>query len=203
MGKVRNFSKERKDLQKQGLAPDWLTSQGYQLLATKYLNGESKSPKDQYDRIAKTLAQYAPNEEPDWWGNVDYWKGKSWEEAFFSILWDAYLSPSTPVLTNTGTNYGQSVSCSGSYVGDSVYEFYETRLQNAILSKEGFGTSAYLGDIRPRGSAMKAGEASGAQPVAEMFVDDSKKISQGSARRGAVAWYYLIMGVTLMNLYII
>ena len=194
MGKVRNFSKERKDLQKQGLAPEWLTSQGYQLLATKYLNGDSKSPKDQYNRIAKTLAQYAPNEKPDWWDNVGYWKGKSWEEAFFSILWDAYLSPSTPVLTNTGTNYGQSVSCSGSYVGDSVYEFYETRLQNAILSKEGFGTSAYLGDIRPRGSAMKAGEASGAQPVAEMFVDDSKKISQGSARRGAVAWYYPIDG---------
>ena len=192
--KVRNFSKERKELQKQGLAPNWLTTQGYQLLATKYLNEGSKSPADQYRRIAKTLAQYVGNNYPEWWNEIEYWKGKSWEDAFYSILWDGYLSPSTPVLSNTGTNLGQSVSCSGTYVGDSVYDFYESRLQNALLSKEGFGTSTYLGDIRPRGSAMKGGEASGAQPVAEMFVDDSKKISQGSTRRGATAWYYPIDG---------
>lgn len=192
--KVRNFSKERKELQKQGLAPKWLTTQGYQLLATKYLNEGSKSPADQYRRIAKTLAQYVGDNYPEWWNEIEYWKGKSWEDAFYSILWDGYLSPSTPVLSNTGTNLGQSVSCSGTYVGDSVYDFYESRLQNALLSKEGFGTSTYLGDIRPRGSAMKGGEASGAQPVAEMFVDDSKKISQGSTRRGATAWYYPIDG---------
>lgn len=192
--KVRNFSKERKELQKQGLAPNWLTTQGYQLLATKYLNEGSKSPADQYRRIAKTLAQYVGDNYPEWWNEIEYWKGKSWEDAFYSILWDGYLSPSTPVLSNTGTNLGQSVSCSGTYVGDSVYDFYESRLQNALLSKEGFGTSTYLGDIRPRGSAMKGGEASGAQPVAEMFVDDSKKISQGSTRRGATAWYYPIDG---------
>lgn len=192
--KVRNFGKERKELQKQGLAPNWLTTQGYQLLATKYLNEGSKSPADQYRRIAKTLAQYVGDNYPEWWNEIEYWKGKSWEDAFYSILWDGYLSPSTPVLSNTGTNLGQSVSCSGTYVGDSVYDFYESRLQNALLSKEGFGTSTYLGDIRPRGSAMKGGEASGAQPVAEMFVDDSKKISQGSTRRGATAWYYPIDG---------
>lgn len=192
--KVRNFSKERKELQKQGLAPKWLTTQGYQLLSTKYLNEGSKSPADQYRRIAKTLAQYVGDNYPEWWNEIEYWKGKSWEDAFYSILWDGYLSPSTPVLSNTGTDLGQSVSCSGTYVGDSVYDFYESRLQNALLSKEGFGTSTYLGDIRPRGSAMKGGEASGAQPVAEMFVDDSKKISQGSARRGATAWYYPIDG---------
>ena len=192
--KVRNFSKERKELQKQGLAPNWLTTQGYQLLATKYLNEGSKSPADQYRRIAKTLSQYVGDNYPEWWDEIEYWKGKRWEDAFYSILWDGYLSPSTPVLSNTGTNLGQSVSCSGTYVGDSVYDFYESRLQNALLSKEGFGTSTYLGDIRPRGSAMKGGEASGAQPVAEMFVDDSKKISQGSTRRGATAWYYPIDG---------
>jgi len=192
--RVRNFSKERKELQKQGLAPNWLTTQGYQLLATKYLNEGSKSPADQYRRIAKTLSQYVGDNYPEWWDEIEYWKGKSWEDAFYSILWDGYLSPSTPVLSNTGTDLGQSVSCSGTYVGDSVYDFYESRLQNALLSKEGFGTSTYLGDIRPRGSAMKGGEASGAQPVAEMFVDDSKKISQGSTRRGATAWYYPIDG---------
>lgn len=194
MSKVRNFSKERKQLQKDGLAPAWMTTMGWQLFATKYLNGECKTPRDQYGRIARTLAQYAPTEYPDWWETIEYWKGKTWEEAFFALMWDGFLSPSTPLLTNTGTDFGMSVSCSGAYVDDSVAGFYETRKDNALLTKEGFGTSVYLGDIRPRGAKMKNGEATGAQPVAEMFVDDSMKISQGSARRGAQAWYYPIDG---------
>lgn len=191
---VRNYSKERKDLQKQGLAPEWMTTMGWQLFAEKYLNGDSKNPKDQYQRIAKTLAQYAPEEYPEFWNSVDYWKGKTWEDAFFSVLWDGFISASTPLLTNTGTDFGMSVSCSGAYVGNSVYDFYDTRKANALLTKEGFGTSVYLGDIQPRGSVIPNGQANGAQPVAEMFVDDALKISQGSARRGASAWYYPVDG---------
>ena len=190
----RDFSKERKDLQEKGLAPKWFTTMGWQLFSQKYLNGDSKTPKDQYQRIAKTLAKQAPTEYPEWWFENKYFAGKTWEEAFFNIMWDGFLSPSTPLLTNTGTDYGMSVSCSGGYVEDSVLGFYDTRRQNAILTKEGFGTSVYLGDIRPRGSKMKNGEASGAQPVAKMFVTDSMDISQGSARRGATSWYYDIDG---------
>ena len=191
---VRNYSKERKDLQTQGLAPDWMTTMGWQLFSEKYLNGDSKNPKDQYKRIAKTLAQYAPEEYPEFWNGVDYWNGKTWEDAFFSVLWDGFISASTPLLTNTGTDFGMSVSCSGAYVGNSVYDFYDTRKANALLTKEGFGTSVYLGDIQPRGSVIPNGQANGAQPVAEMFVDDALKISQGSARRGASAWYYPVDG---------
>ena len=190
----RDFSSERKELQKEGLAPKWFTTMGWQLFSQKYLNGDSKTPKDQYQRIAKTLAKKAPKEYPDWWDSNEYFAGKNWEQAFFDIMWDGFLSPSTPLLTNTGTDYGMSVSCSGAYVPDSVLGFYNTRKQNALLTKEGFGTSAYIGDVRPRGSKMKNGEASGAQPVARMFVTDSMDISQGSARRGATAWYYPIDG---------
>ena len=194
MSKQRNYSKERKELQKQGLAPQWMTTMGWQLFSQKYLNGDCKNPKEQYQRIAKTLAKHAPKEYPEFWDKIDYWKGKTWEQAFFDVLFDGFISASTPMLTNTGTDYGMSVSCSGSYVGDSIEEFYETRKQNALLTKEGFGTAVYLGDVRPRGSKMKNGEANGSQPVAEMFVDDAMKVSQGSARRGASAWYYPIDG---------
>ena len=194
MSKVRNYSLERKKMQKEGVCPDWMTTMGWQLFSEKYLNGDSKNPKDQYERIAKTLAEYAPKDYPDFWNTSEYWKGKTWEDAFFSVLWDGYISASTPLLTNTGTDYGMSVSCSGSYVGNSVYDFYDTRKANAMLTKEGFGTSVYLGDIQPRGSKIPNGQANGAQPVAEMFVDDALKISQGSMRRGASAWYYPIDG---------
>lgn len=194
MSKQRNYSKERKELQKQGLAPQWMTTMGWQLFSQKYLNGDCKNPKEQYQRIAKTLAKHAPKEYPEFWDKIDYWKCKTWEQAFFDTLYDGFISASTPMLTNTGTDYGMPVSCSGSYVGDSIEEFYETRKQNALLTKEGFGTAVYLGDIRYRGSKMKNGEANGSQPVAEMFVDDAMKVSQGSARRGASAWYYPIDG---------
>ena len=106
MSKVRDFSKERKDLQKSGVLPDWMTTQGWQLFSTKYMNGESKSLKDQHKRIAKTLASYIKDVYPDWWDDNEYFKGKTWEEAFFSVMFDGFISPSTPVLTNTGTNFG-------------------------------------------------------------------------------------------------
>ena len=194
MSKQRNFSKERKLMQAEGNCPQWMTTMGWQLFSQKYLNGDCKNPKEQYQRIAKTLAKHAPKEYPEFWDKIDYWKCKTWEQAFFDTLYDGFISASTPMLTNTGTDYGMSVSCSGSYVGDSIEEFYETRKQNALLTKEGFGTAVYLGDIRHRGSKMKNGEANGSQPVAEMFVDDAMKVSQGSARRGASAWYYPIDG---------
>lgn len=194
MSKVRNYSKERKEMQNNGTCPSWMTTMGWQLFSEKYLNGDSKTPYDQYKRISNTLAQYAPKEVPEFWGNTDYWNGKTWEEAFFSVLWDGFISASTPLLTNTGTDYGMSVSCSGAYVGNSIYDFYDTRKANALLTKEGFGTSVYLGDIQPRGTEIPNGQANGAQPVAEMFVDDCMKVSQGSNRRGAGAWYYPIAG---------
>ena len=83
MSKQRNYSKERKELQKQGLTPQWMTTMGWQLFSQKYLNGDCKNPKEQYQRIAKTLAKHAPKEYPEFWNKIDYWKGKTWEQAFF------------------------------------------------------------------------------------------------------------------------
>jgi ribonucleotide reductase alpha subunit len=59
-----------------------------------------------------------------------------------------------------------------------------------MLSKFGFGTSGYLGDIRGRGSKISVGgKASGILPVLQDFVTMSSKVSQGSQRRGAWAGY--------------
>ena len=56
MSKQRNFGKERKQMQEEGTCPHWMTTMGWQLFSEKYLNGDCKTPKDQYTRIAKTLA---------------------------------------------------------------------------------------------------------------------------------------------------
>ena len=53
--------------------------------------------------------------------------------------------------------------------------------ENAILSKLGFGTSSYLGDIRPRGSVISSGGiADGVVPVIDTAIDVMTRISQGS-----------------------
>jgi ribonucleoside-diphosphate reductase alpha chain len=72
-----------------------------------------------------------------------------------------------------------------------VYGFYEAQKEAAILSKNGFGTSGYLGSIRPRGAPITGvkGGASGVLPVFKDFVQMSRDISQGSQRRGAWAGY--------------
>lgn len=186
------LSRERKEGQAAGKYPEWFTTGGYQMFKESYEYG-ADGYKEQTQRIARTLAKYAPrflDSNDEMFGRITKNHGSTWEECFNSIMWKGDFAPSTPVLGNTGTDRGCSVSCSGQYVGDSVDDFYSNLKEAALLSKQGFGTSAYLGDIRPRGSPIKAGgKATGSKPVLEDFQTMSSKVSQGGLRRGAVACY--------------
>lgn len=175
------LSEERKKLQEEGKLPEWYSTGGYQLFKSKYLYN-APHWKAQIQRICKTAAKHTTD--PGYW-----------EPKFFELFWKGWLSPSTPVLSNMGTDRGLPVSCSGCYVEDSVAGFYETATEIAVLSKNGFGTSAYVGDIRPRGSKLHGGgKASGVLPVIKMLSQVCEDISQGSSRRGSGAWYYEIEG---------
>lgn len=180
---IEKLSKERKELQAQGELPDWLTTQAWQLLKDKYL-WNTTSLKETFRRIARTLAKHAKTK-PEWWSATD-----TWEDKFYEVLWKGHLAASTPVLSNTGTTKGCPVSCSGNYIQDSIHGFYDARKEVAILTKNGFGTSSYLGDIRPRGSKISSGgKASGVLPVFKGFVQDMRDVAQGTSRRGAWAGY--------------
>lgn len=171
------LKEERTKLQKEGLVPSWMTTDGWGLFKSKYSVEGEKGFKGRAETIAKTLAKHSPDPE-------------LYEDKFFNLIWKGWLSCSTPVLSNTGTNRGLVVSCSGQYIDDSINGFYSNLRESAILSQEGFGTSGYLGDIRPRGSAIsRGGKASGVLPVFEDFVTMSMKVSQASNRRGAFAGY--------------
>jgi len=176
MNMYDDLSEERKGLQEKGLLPTWYTTSGYQLLKKKYLS-EGETPLDRYMSVAKTAASYTDDIE-------------KWTTKFFDVMWKGWLSPATPVLSNMGNDRGCSVSCSGTYVGDNVYSFYDTLKENAILSQNGFGTSAYLGDVRPRGSSFRSdGKASGVLPVIKDYIKMAQNISQGSNRRGSIGLY--------------
>lgn len=180
MSIYEQLSAERKALQEAGLVPEWYTTPGFQMFKDKYeyaTNG--RSVRGQFERIADTAAAHLP---------VDLQaNGRQW---FFDLLWNGWLSPSTPVLANMGTNRGLPVSCSGGYVEDSIHGFYTHRLEAAMLTKNGFGTSGYLGDIRPRGASISSGgKASGVLDVYTGLIDDMRKVAQGTTRRGAYAGY--------------
>lgn len=176
MSIYNKLSEERKKLQEEGLAPEWYTTPGWQLFKEKYLY-QANNPKEQYERIAATLAVHTPDPH-------------EWKEKFFNLLWKGWLSPSTPVLANVGTTRGLPVSCAGSYLEDSIDSIYKGLHETAALTKAGFGTASYLGDIRCRGSEISVGgKSSGVLPVLESYRQAMQYVAQGTSRRGSWAGY--------------
>lgn len=176
--KFEQLSLERKKLQKKGHLPEWYTTQGYQMFKEKYAYPGEDAVYGRHKKVAKTLAKHMKGREEEW------------ENKFFSELWDGILSPSSPALGNTGTDRGMMVACSGQLVGDSVEQFYESLKETALLSKQGFGTSANFSHIRPRGTKISTGgKANGAVDVIDSFFEAVAKISQGGSRRGSIGAY--------------
>lgn len=172
----RVLSEERKKLQEDGLMPAHWSTGSWQLFKNKYLY-QATNPKEQYQRIAATLAAHTPDP-------------SEWKEKFFDIMWKGWLSPSTPILANTGTNRGLPVSCAGSYIPDSIDGIYKAKHETAMLTKMGFGTAGYLGDVRARGESISVGGTStGVMQVIEGFQRDMEYVAQGTARRGSWAGY--------------
>lgn len=176
MSMYESISAERKLMQEDGRLPEWFTTAGWQLFKEKYLF-QANGLDETYRRIADTAASHTDSP-------------KSWSDRFYNIMWKGWLACSTPVLANMGTGRALPVSCSGNYIDDSIDGFYSGRHEVAMLTKNGFGTSSYLGDIRPRGSVIsKGGKASGVLPVFKGFVQDMRDVAQGTSRRGAWAGY--------------
>lgn len=170
-------SARRKEMVQSGEVPDWYTTQGLLMFERKYAY-KGETVRGAFERIANNMANhYSPNPELA-------------REKFFRLLWTGNLGPSTPVMSNSGTDRGLTVSCAGSYFPDSIYGFYSSHLENAMLSKHGFGTSSFMGDIRERGAEISTGgNASGSVEVFEDAIRVSSSVSQGGVRRGQWAGY--------------
>ena len=170
------LSAERKAGQAAGEIPDWYTTGGWQMVKNKYLL-PGETVKGMYQRVARAAARHTKDPQ-------------TWEPRFFNVIWRGWLSPATPILVNMGTNRGTPVSCSGAEIQDNVRDFYMTQAETAALTQNGFGTSADLSQIRPRGAPIsRGGRASGVLPVIKDYVQLSRDVSQGNNRRGAWAGY--------------
>ena len=185
---TRDYSELRKLMQAEGEAPMWFTTGGAQLFFEKYSwNGETV--KSRLKAIAKDLARKAPKVYPSWW-NVDaYCAGKTWEGVFFQVMWDGYISCSTPLLANGGLpERGTTVSCAGAYVGDDLYSRYDVVTESAILTKHSHGTSCSVDDWAHKGKPLhRGGFGGGVMPVIRDLITCMDEVVQGS-RRGSLSY---------------
>lgn len=184
MNLYEKLSSERKEAQRRGEAPSWMTTGGYQMYKEKLA----------YKDECFTLALLRVSREAAKWAvhlDAACRSEQELQQRFYEMMWKNWLVPSTPVLANMGTERGLPVSCSGSYIEDSIDSFYSAFHEAAMLTKTGHGCSCYLGNIRPRGESYgdNEGIADGVLPVIQQMLQTVSSVSQGSTRRGATAFY--------------
>ncbi|TDO29397.1 ribonucleoside-diphosphate reductase alpha chain [Sediminibacterium goheungense] len=153
----------------------WKNEESEQILNRGYLlKGETID--GAIDRICKAAAQrlYKPE----------------LTDAFREMIERGWMSLSSPIWANMGTERGLPISCFNVHIPDNI-EGITHKLGEVIMqTKIGGGTSAYFGDLRGRGSAVTDnGKSSGAVSFMRLFDTAMDTISQGGVRRGAFAAY--------------
>ncbi|HLV46021.1 MAG TPA: ribonucleoside-diphosphate reductase subunit alpha [Flavobacterium sp.] len=153
----------------------WLNEESEQILNRGYLL-KGETPQKAIERVAHAAARrlYKPE----------------LAEAFIEMIEKGWMSLSSPIWANMGTERGLPISCFNVYVPDQI-EGITHKLGEVIMqTKIGGGTSGYFGELRERGSAVTDnGKSSGAVSFMKLFDTAMDTISQGGVRRGAFAAY--------------
>ena len=112
------------------------------------------------------------------------------KEAFQEMIERGWMSLSSPIWANMGTERGLPISCFNVHVPDSIEDITHKLGEVIMQTKIGGGTSGYFGALRERGSAVSDnGKSSGAVSFMKLFDTAMDTISQGGVRRGAFAAY--------------
>ncbi|HUH52325.1 MAG TPA: ribonucleoside-diphosphate reductase subunit alpha [Flavobacterium sp.] len=153
----------------------WKNAESEQILNRGYLL-KGETVEGAIDRITSAAAQrlYKPE----------------LKEAFQEMIERGWMSLSSPIWANMGTERGLPISCFNVHVPDSIEDITHKLGEVIMQTKIGGGTSGYFGDLRERGSAVSDnGKSSGAVSFMKLFDTAMDTISQGGVRRGAFAAY--------------
>ncbi|MEY9138610.1 ribonucleoside-diphosphate reductase alpha chain [Bradyrhizobium diazoefficiens] len=111
-------------------------------------------------------------------------------DKFEDYMHKGYISLSSPVWSNFGTDRGLPISCNNSYFEDTTESILLKTAEIGMQTKFGAGTSAFLGALRHRGAPIRGGGASfGPVHFMEMLETTTNIISQSTVRRGSCAVY--------------
>ena len=106
---------------------------------------------------------------------------------YMSKMW---FMPSTPVLSNGGTDRGLPISCFLNETSDSLEGIVGLWNENVWLASKGGGIGSYWGNLRSIGEKVgQNGKTSGVVPFIRVMDSLTLAISQGSLRRGSAAVY--------------
>ena len=154
--------------------PEWGDTEVYKkTISGGYLYHE-ETPKEAYQRVAKTVAKRLRKPEM---ANV-----------FFEYIWNGWLCLASPVLSNTGTDRGLPISCFGIDVADSIYDIGTKNLEMMLLAKHGGGVGIGINQIRPAGANITGnGTSDGVVPFCKVYDSTILATNQGSVRRGAAS----------------
>lgn len=120
---------------------------------------------------------------------------KGLSDKIYDYASKGFYSFSSPVWSNFGLDRGLPISCFTSYLADDMANILYTQAEVGMMSKYGWGTAGYFGDLRPRGAAIKDnGASSGAVHFMQLFDKGIDIVSQGAVRRGSFAAYYPVEG---------
>ena len=151
----------------------WLNEDSRKFLSRGYI---SESPEQRIKDIANTAEKYL--------------QMPGFAQKFEHYMSLGYYSLSTPVWINFGKQKGLPISCYGSNIDDNLDSILNAGREIGMMSKYGGGTSAYLGNIRPRGAVISTGGlADGPVHYAKIYDTVVDVCKQSEARRGACAVY--------------
>ena len=149
----------------------WLNDESRLFLSRGYI---SETPEQRIKDIANKAEGYL---------KIDGFANK-----FEDYMARGFYSLSTPVWINFGKEKGLPISCYGSNIDDTLDSILNAGREIGMMSKYGGGTSAYLGNIRSRGSKISTGgTADGPVHYARVYDTVVDVCKQSEARRGACA----------------
>lgn len=153
----------------------WLNEESKQILSRGYLL-KNETVEDAVERVTQAAA--ARLNKPEL------------AKEFKKLVVNGWMSLSSPIWANMGTERGLPISCFNVHIPDTIEGITDKLGEVIAQTKIGGGTSGYFGAIRPRGSKVtNNGESSGAVSFMKLFDTAMDTISQGGVRRGAFAAY--------------
>lgn len=101
-----------------------------------------------------------------------------------------WVSPASPVWSNFGAGRGLPISCNGSFMDDDMDSILFKNAEIGMMTKEGAGTSVYMGKLRGFGTPISGGGYSeGPTHFLRLPQEQVSVVSQSNVRRGNVAAY--------------
>ena len=144
----------------------WINDESLAVLNRGYLlNGETVE--GAIDRITTAAAKRLNNMEL--------------QPIFKEMVERGWMSLSSPIWANMGTQRGLPISCFGASIPDNIEGITHKVGEVIMQTKIGGGTSGYFGELRGRGAAITDnGKSSGAVSFMKMFDTTMDVVSQGS-----------------------